>query len=69
MIEKNKYVLFPTLPKEKHLSADYIKLHCSDCGNTWGISLYGREFPYLTDRDLLCERCAAEAYQAEQEKY
>lgn len=45
--------------KSAHVSAQYIKVYCEECGSTWGISVREGQ---VTEKDLVCRNCITEKY-------
>jgi len=45
--------------EEKNIRLKYVLIECAICNKTWGIKL-GDHKTSITDRELICQRCAAE---------
>jgi hypothetical protein len=56
-----KYVFIDKQVLDKyHIYPSYIKMVCTKCDNSWGITLDpGRK---LTERDFICSRCLMDDY-------
>lgn len=59
--ERKIFIINTEVEEEFGIKAEYIKIRCSTCQNSWGISLRDKE-DGISVRDLLCERCMAEKY-------
>lgn len=59
--ERKLQIINTEVEEEFGIKAEYIKIRCTECGNSWGISLRDKESG-IGVRDFLCERCMAEKY-------